>query len=206
VTLKSHEPAAAHRAEAILRHMERRFDSGESKVQPDAASYNNVIHAWSMSSEEEATQRAESVFRRMELAYAKGNQKAHPDLISYNSMINLWSKSRHPEAGERAMEILRQMKEDDECRPDIFAYTSVIDCLAKCGSLEASEKAIALLTEVESEYEKSGEAMLRPNIRSYTGVSEYIGRRCKKLSSWNVSHLLTPSLPLLAGHQRGCSE
>jgi pentatricopeptide repeat protein len=173
--IKSRE--GAMRATSILKHMEQRYNTNNTNIHPDAASYTTVINAWSRSRDSNTVKRAEEVLHRAEEAQEQGHLDVKLNTLTYNSMINCYAKSILPDAADRALSILEMLqvkglKEGGRrFQPDIVTYTSVIDALAKKATLEASEKAETLLSEVETAFEQSGDTRLRPNIRTYTSVS-----------------------------------
>lgn len=127
-------------------------------------------------------ERASEILEQCEESFRLGNERAKPNSLTYNSMINCYSKSRKPGASERAIAMLESMKEKgkmegmEDCFPDVVTYTSVIDTLANEKTEEAAEKAEALLEELEEAYEKTpGDVRLKPNVRTYTSVSNEKG-------------------------------
>jgi len=181
---RSKESGGASRAEAILRHMQRRYQAGDTDVRPDTATYTTVLNAWGKSRSKEALSRASKLLDEMEEEYQNGNVHVRPNALSYNTIINVWSKSQDPYAADRALEIFHHMKrlstreEEDrtDCTPDVFTYTSLIDTLAKQDSEGAAEKAISLLEEIEALYQQTHNRSVKPNIRAYTAVINAIAR------------------------------
>jgi hypothetical protein len=91
-------------------------------------------------------------------------------------MMNVYAKSKVPDAASRAMEALTRMKTlskeegRQDCQPDVFTYTSLIDTVAKESSVESSKLAEQLLEELETDFRKTVDDALKPNIRTYTSV------------------------------------
>lgn len=178
---------AARRATSILSHMTKRYEADKTNVSPDAASYTTVINAWARSREPDAVERAEEVFKLCEKSYRKGNHRVKPNTLTYNSLINCYSKSSDADASEKALGLLETMKEKckaegfEDCFPDVVTYTSCIDALAKRKSVEAAAKAESLLEELENAHKDApDDHRLKPNVRTYTSVSErkcFIGHR-----------------------------
>ena len=159
--------------------MTKRYESGESDVTPDAASYTTTINAWARSREIDAVQRAEEVLQWCEESFKLGNARARPNTLTYNSMINCYSKSRVG-ASDKALAMFESMKDRSQagaewCAPDVVTYTSVIDALAKEQTAEATETAEKLLHELEiANSESPNSERLKPNVRTYTSVSHGI--------------------------------
>lgn len=185
---RSPRPDAAQRADDILQHMEKRYESNTSTIAPDCVAYNTVMASWARSKDgEKAAHNTERVFRRMEKAYRRGNARAKPTGISYNILMNAMVRSKEPMALNRAFEIFETMKRldrdnpDGRYRPDAVTYTTIINVLAKQGeNKEASEKAIDLLVELEGSYNRTMDRSLKPNIRTYTAVIHAIARSRKE--------------------------
>ncbi len=190
---RDRDQCAADRADAILRHMEERYSSGKTAVQPDSLSYHAVLSAFARSKNQESV---ETLLKRMKKAFENGNTLAQPTTVTYNILISAIPSP------ERALKLLESMKTMGKaCQPDCVTYTTIMGILAK-RSDNADIKSIELLNELESMYNKTGDQSLKPTIKTYTTVRLYrkaIWHSHKSLS-WISLRSFSP------GHPRDCSK
>ena len=67
--------------------MIERVKLGFENAKPDIFTYNQVLNAWSKSSEDGAAQRAQDVLEAMEQMYYLGYEGLKPNLRSYSSVM-----------------------------------------------------------------------------------------------------------------------
>ena len=117
---------SAERAEALLRDMLQKFETGSHSIRPDGACYNSVIHAYAQTGKAD---KAESILRLMFKDYQNGNEKAEPNVRVYTNVLHAWRKAKAPNAPERCEAILKEMYELSDtcilpaCKPDTFSVT-----------------------------------------------------------------------------------
>jgi pentatricopeptide repeat protein len=96
-------------AAGLLKEMEDRafeLDGTKRRCLPIVV-YNNVIHAWSRSTDPDASKFAEAILTRLE----SGSNKLSlpkPDVISYRSVLNALEHTKDPDKAERAKSILNR--------------------------------------------------------------------------------------------------
>jgi hypothetical protein len=176
------ERGAAHRADAILRHMEKRHADGAHDIRPDVIAYNTVMKAWTRSRDNNALRNAQGILQRMEKEFEAGNDLARPNVISYNIIIDGLAKSRETKSLEHAMSMIQTMKRqcrnegNGDCQPDVFTYTSLVNGLAERSVPNGLDIAEALVKELEEEYQRTRKPSLKPNVRTYTALIHVIAR------------------------------
>lgn len=117
---------SAHRAEAIINHIEEKFKVGSATFQPDVQAYNTVLAAWARSpisnandknrNSNSAVDRTMKLLNQMEIAYQRGtNTVARPNTFRYNILSNAMAQASQYDqlAANRALEILHKMKKLD---------------------------------------------------------------------------------------------
>lgn len=141
---KSNLQDAAERAELWLQHMKELYVSTSNiKIQPDACSFNSVIHAHSNSnnlnnnsSPTQGAKRAEQLLSEMISLHRSGKyENVKPDVVSYSAVVNAYARAAKAGRGseqcaDRAMEILDKMVEvyedgDVNVKPNKMTYTAV---------------------------------------------------------------------------------
>ena len=81
--------SAAHRAEMILHHMNKRYQStGAENLRPTTGIFNAVINAWARSKEKIAPSRAEQILKWMDKLH-KTNPSIRPDKYTFNTGKNI---------------------------------------------------------------------------------------------------------------------
>ena len=77
--------SAAQRAEAILQHMNKKYQTtGLENLRPTTGIFNAVINAWARSKEKIAPSRAEQILKWMDNLH-KANPSIHPDKYTFNT-------------------------------------------------------------------------------------------------------------------------
>lgn len=118
---------------------------------------------------------------KVEYLSAKENKKSENDNSQplkaptnrhFNVVINAYAKSSNPFAAQKAYDLLQRMKasKSQESKPDIISYTSVIECFSKSSEPNASQIVLDLLEEVFQIHRETGDADMRPNLRTFTNV------------------------------------
>jgi hypothetical protein len=150
---------AARRAEEILLNMQKDHKADPSQVCPNTACYNQVLYAWSKSSEQGAGKRAEMLLRLMEDMPSPGSTSTEvvTDTQSYNIVLHALCNSGDSDAPLRGELLLERMKEsfdvdEERLKPDACSYTTLIAAWCKLGGtqgLQATERLVneALSTE-----------------------------------------------------------
>lgn len=134
----------ARDATALLETMIQAEDCGETRMAPNAISYNSVLHACAKAGEDIM---ARKTLLRMTLRYQEKRSSVQPVIISFNTLLNAYSYSPRAKAAHDAEKVLDWMEEMAETeglqiRPDAYSYTSVIDCYSKS---QTPERAMAVL-------------------------------------------------------------
>ena len=177
---RSKIPDAAERSEMWLNKMIDQYaKTGNEDIQPDACSFNSVIHSYANTNRFSAgapqrAKMAEKVVKRMEKSFRSGeNDQVKPDVVSYSAVINAYSKAAEfdKECATKAMDILNRMVRmcedgDKEVKPNKRTYTSVINAFARTGEPESADD---LLTKM-IEYYTLGDSSLKPDTVCYSSV------------------------------------
>jgi pentatricopeptide repeat protein len=149
---KSNNPEAA---EALLNEM----CSPESKVKPDAITFNTVISAWT------ACMRPESPLM---LEYS---DTVVPNVITFNCLLNSWVKSRPLEAHKECRRLVGTMFDLVEqgnlsVQPDVITYNTLINAHSVSGDDDAPLQAEMIFQEMDRQYEQ-GDRRLKPFSHTY---------------------------------------
>ena len=128
----------------------------------DVAWYNNVMHAYAVSSGgRDAAEKAEAILRGM-LTKCCVHQSSksfpapvEPTTTSFNIAINAWAKSGEHDSGKRAEQIFTRMEEWlVECKdrhglngaaPNARTLSGVMDAWAQSGAQKAEERVLRIL-------------------------------------------------------------
>ena len=102
--LKSKEPTAAERAEAILRTMQKLHKAGILEVEPNSIAFNIVLTAWFQSNDRYAPRRAEMLLTEMEDLYDAGSKVVKPDAMAYEHCIEGYANRRNARKAEDVLE------------------------------------------------------------------------------------------------------
>ena len=149
----------ASRAEDLLREMEHlamapRTGSSRSPT-PTVVLYNNVLHAWSRSSDSDASKHSEVLLNRME----SSSELPKPDVISYRTVLTTLEHSLDHDKAERAKTSMSILLESVDRGDSIHikpreiqnAYNSVIAACAYTpagANKQRREKAARILMEM----------------------------------------------------------
>ena len=157
---KSNNPEAA---EALLNEM----CSPESKVTPDAISFNTAISAWTACMRPESPERAEAILSLM-LQYS---DTVVPNVITFNSLLNSWVKSRPLEAREECRRLVGTMFDlveqgNSSAQPDVITYNTLINAHSVSGDDDAPLQAEMIFREMDRRYEQ-GDHRLKPSVHTY---------------------------------------
>jgi len=80
---------AAQRAEAILHHMHKLYQSGQhSNLKPTTGIFNAVINSWARSKGKNAPTRSEEILNWMDQLHRMGNLDVRPDKYTFNTVIH----------------------------------------------------------------------------------------------------------------------
>lgn len=169
----------AAEAETALRTAIKRFHSGQSKIRPDGACFNTVIHAYGELGNAPA---AEAVLLLMFQDYEQGNLLAEPNVRVYTNVLHAWRKSRSLDAPERCELILQSMHRLSEsgtlpnCQPDAFSYTVLFHCWAESNRADAAENAERLFRSMKKRYSQ-GNHGLQPDAIAYSNLLNIFTQR-----------------------------
>jgi pentatricopeptide repeat protein len=155
---KSFQADAPQRAEDWLRHMMKQYElTGEERVEPDAFSFNSVIHAYANSinskhpKQENNTlyaKKAEEFLNEMESLYNSGMESVQPDVVSYSAVINAYARAASKEnewCAVRAKEILEKIENNafqngtvakNSIKPNSKTYSAV--SFLQCSLIETA--------------------------------------------------------------------
>ena len=122
----------AHRAQAIVDHMETLQDSYE-EMSANTVLYNTLINSWAKSGSAESGKKAEEILRKMQELHKNGNEDVRPTRITYNSVISAHQKSGNKETFANANKILQHMEEsgDSSILPDVVTYTTFLNIVSR---------------------------------------------------------------------------
>ena len=155
--VRSRERTSASTARAIVQQLEEQYAMGTSDIVPNDVMYNTVLTICV----QREPRMCRSILQQMERLQSP--VRKIPTTVSYNIVLDTLAKAGQ---GAQALKLLKRM----QCQPDVVTYTSCIDAMAKICDGAAAEQ---LLNELEEAYESSGRApLLKPNIRTYTSVSQ----------------------------------
>lgn len=163
----SDRKGSAKKAYLVLLEMRRRASKGETSMQPDLVSYNQVIYALSRGNPEPVY--AERVLRQMYDDYKKGAKSAKPDIKSFNTVLSGWARLEHPLSIVRAEALFKEMQrlhQAGELVCDAVTYNSMLNCLASMSSRVGAERAEVIVQNMK-ELSNAGEGTFRPNYISY---------------------------------------
>ncbi|KAI2488700.1 hypothetical protein MHU86_25754 [Fragilaria crotonensis] len=82
-------------------------DSGETRMAPNAISYNSVLHACAKAGEDIM---ARKTLLRMTSRYQEKRSSVQPDIISFNTLLNAYSYSPRAKAAHDAEKSLTGWK------------------------------------------------------------------------------------------------
>lgn len=154
----SGEVDCAEQAERILWDMSKLPESlgvGSSRLpQPNTAICNNVLRAWSRSSNIAAPGRAEELLAWMQDQVKSGaNLDVKPDRISYNYVLKAWSESRRENAVLYIEAHLKQMASVSSNRVSLanaFSYNCLLKALKNSNRKDKAAESLNLLEQMVS--------------------------------------------------------
>jgi pentatricopeptide repeat protein len=177
---RSREYNLAHRAESILRRMEK------TGVEPDMVAYTAVLMAWSKARSHKerrmAASRALSLLQEMEQKYTEDfKYYCKPSAVSYTTAISAIGNSVDPNAAEMAERILRHMYQLHNqgnitgISPTTVTFNAAISAIARIkddsndNKVQHALRAEKLLMEMIKRAH-AGERNVEPNEKSWGGV------------------------------------
>jgi len=169
---KSRLPGSGKKAVSLLRKLRRRARNGESDMEPDTISYNQVLLSLARA---RRPGEAEMLLRQMFDDYQKSHRRAKPNTNSFNNVLSAWSRFKSaPYAVERAQSLLEHMQllyESNalDVKPDRTSFNLLILCLARSPQSASAEQAEAILRFMQAEATK-GDEKLQPDARTYGNV------------------------------------
>uniref|UniRef100_A0A7S2YEH4 Pentacotripeptide-repeat region of PRORP domain-containing protein n=1 Tax=Entomoneis paludosa TaxID=265537 RepID=A0A7S2YEH4_9STRA len=148
---------AAQKCEALLQTMKDEYEeTGDLALQPNLITYNTLLSAYA---------KCGYPAKCMELLERMSDENVEPDVISHNSVLQALARSRDEDQGERAEAYLR--KAMNKVRLNGRSYTTCMDAWSQEG---CPERAHALLKEMLSNYERTGNENLAPNVITYSTI------------------------------------
>jgi len=192
--------SAAQRAETILQHMNKKFQTtGLENLRPTTGIFNAVINAWARSKEKIAPSRAEQILKWMDNLH-KTNPSIKPDKYTFNTVIHAYAKSGGVGAAKKAQELLNRMhimynNGNELAKPDTITYNVVINSLAKSGGKDAAREAEKLLTKMHELY-KNGDLHVKPNVVTYGAVIDAYAKSGEKYAATRADALLAKMIHL----------
>jgi pentatricopeptide repeat protein len=165
---------AGERADSIFRRMQELHRSGELKnVEPNAHSYNTLIHCWGATRCQDAGERALAILREAESLQLKtGRKLVSPE--AYASVIQVYAQLGLAQEAEKvAADFHRQFYEagNADAKPRARNLAILVSAWAKSGLEEAPQRAETILHETQRLYDE-GLLEDKPNCISYSTVVE----------------------------------
>ena len=113
-----------------------------SQLEPNAVSYNALLHAYSKQKHRNFAKQCEDKLREFI------NNGVHMDTVSYNIVINAWAKSDVPYAANHAEMLLQELQEkhsrgEASVKPNLTSLTTVINAWSRISprDVEAAQRA-----------------------------------------------------------------
>jgi hypothetical protein len=166
---RSTSEQAGERAEALIRDMQTRFNTGDNKARkPTSKHFLAAIQAHANTGNGD---RAEALFHQMYGEYMMGNESMRPDTQFFNAILFAWSVSSSTSAVDRAEKTLTRMLQHYESneldsKPNIATYNLVLSCWANASAEGSAASAEELLREIET-LASNGDGDLTPDHTSY---------------------------------------
>ena len=164
----------AQRAEQILYEMEQRATvAGERQVAPDVRTWATVLRAWTRSRQPDAAAQAQRVLDDMETKYRNGTSLVRPNYVCFTTVrcVNWSCAVWHC----RLCCTCVQLWVNSNCLDSILLLPchkiQVMGAWGYSRQNDALDKMEAILRRMETEYEDTLEADVRPNTVSYVTVS-----------------------------------
>lgn len=195
-----HVPSKTNdRIKAILEHMEKLADAGNTKLRPQTVNYNALIDAYAKSDDSMGAAKAEVILSRMLKEYFNGRKNMKPNVRSFNGVLFAWTArvkanpKGNVDPAKRCEKLLTYFEslstkypDEIDFQPDIFSYNSVINALAKAAKYDSSaaRRAEALLLRI---YESSNKnKRIRPNTLTFSAVMNALAQSRKEVRWLNV--------------------
>jgi pentatricopeptide repeat protein len=163
----SDRAGSAKKAYSILSEMRRRASSGETSMQPDLITYNQVIYALSRGDPQPVY--AERVLRQMYEDYKNGVNSVKPNNKSFNTALSAWARFNHPISIDRADALFQEMQnlhKAGELVCDAVTYNIMLNCLATTSRRDGAQRAETIVEKMK-ELSEAGDETFRPNAVSY---------------------------------------
>jgi hypothetical protein len=178
----------ARDATALLETMIRAEDCDETRMAPNAVSYNAVLHACAKAGDDIM---ARTTLLRMTSRYQQKRSTVQPDIFSFNTLLNAYSYSPRAMAAHDAEKVLDWMEEMAETeglqiRPDAYSYTSVIDCYSKS---QTPERAMTVLDRLLQRQMEGYH--VAPTVVTFTAVLHAMSRTLDKEAPQKAMALLS---------------
>jgi hypothetical protein len=159
---------AGERAEALIRDMQTRFNTGDKARKPTSKHFLAAIQAHANTGNGD---RAEALFHQMYGEYMMGNESMRSDTQVFNAILFAWSVSSSPHAVDRAEKTLARMLQHYESneldsKPNVASYNLVLSCWANASTDGSAASAEELLREMET-LASNGDGDLAPDHTSY---------------------------------------
>ena len=157
---KSNNPEAA---EALLNEM----CSPESRIKPDAISFNTAISAWTACMRPDSPERAEAILSLM----LKFGETIVPNVVTFNSLLNAWVKSQPTRALKECTRLVGAMFDlveegNSSVQPDVITYNTLINAHSVSGDDDAPLQAEMIFREMDRRAEQ-GDHRLKPTVHTY---------------------------------------
>jgi pentatricopeptide repeat protein len=161
-------PAAAHRAQQLLNHMEELALAGNTTVCPDIYTYTTVIQAWA---------NCEQSLKSQKILDAMTSKGLLPNRFTYTAVMSSLAKTGMAEEAETLLNrmMLAYKQGDKSLKPDTVAFSSVMDGWARLSHVDkpyAADRALSLLDRMKC-LEREG---MGPNARTYTSVLSAVAK------------------------------
>jgi len=187
------------RADALLRHMLNRCESGNTDSRPSTMIFNTVMASWSGSAQEDAAERALDLFTTMQSHY-EGHpefyEESRPNIFTACRVIEAFSRSGRKDSAHLAMEAhdmminLYKQGRNDELKPTANSFNELLQAWAWSGDINAAVNCEAIFNVMMSRYE-NGDIECRPNGQSYDAYIDAVGRCGEEGSAKQADELLS---------------
>jgi Pentatricopeptide repeat domain len=169
--VKSRNPNASNRTAELLEYLE----SPSSTAKPDLMTYNNHIHALTLSPRN--VKEADTLLKSLIERSNRREIYFRPNTYSFNLVISAWAECHDYEAAWNALKLLRQMiHRKDYPDPDTFSFNQVLKALSHSIRPDSARLAEQLLTTMEAGYEANTLRNAKPDVVSYTSVIVALSR------------------------------
>ena len=173
-----------------------------SSIEPDAITWNTVLHAYSRSRAESSIEKANTIVHSMENQYKKGNTKSKPNVITYTTLMRVYGNTSSSEKIFQVEQIFSRLLNlyeagDKSMKPSIQSYSVLLKACANTqGTSIKKEKALSIALKTFQKLDES--EYIRPNHFIYSimidlfsnlisddkvrtqHISTFFGRCCKE--------------------------